>query len=282
MRKNSLWGLALAVICLVAVLFVVEWKLEWQRQGLLRFVMLDVGQGDSILIETPDGSRVLIDGGSGDKVLSELAEVSGFLTQNIDYVIVTHSDADHFEGLFKVAEHYDPRAYYLNIPTGNKKALEEWWPERSIGFTAGSLLTLGEVEIKALWPEVPDGESEVQFKADRNLSSIVVRVEYKDFCGILTGDAPIDVESQLVEEYGQELDCELLKVGHHGSSGSSSVEFLEAVSPDVALISVGEGNRYGHPSAEVLERLLRVKAVIFRTDEDGRIEIWTDGEYVYW
>jgi len=272
----------LAVIGLALVILLAEWKLEWRGRDALVFTFLNVGQGDSILIETPDGSRVLIDGGPGDAVLTELAEVSGYLTRNIDYVMVTHADSDHFEGVFEVANYYDPKAYYINIPAGSKKELEEWWKEESTGFTAGDVLTLGEVEIEALWPAIPDGEEAVQFEEDRNLSSIVVRVAYKDFCGILTGDAPVEVEEQLALEYAEALDCELLKVGHHGSSGSSSIEFLETVTPDVAVISVGAENRYGHPSAEVLERLKSVGTDILRTDEEGRMEIWTDGEHMYW
>lgn len=276
MAKGKIWPLVLLVTA-VAVLFVIfEWKLEWRQKDALVFTFLDVGQGDSILIETPDGSKVLIDGGPGDEVLSELAEVLGYINSDLDYVIVTHADADHFNGIFEVAKHYSPKAYYINIPSENKKTLEKWWQEENVAFVQGDKLVLGSVNIEVLWPETQDLED------DRNLSSIVVLVEYGDFCGVLTGDAPSKVEEKLVEQYGKRLDCELLKVGHHGSSSSSSQKFLEVVTPDIALILVGATNRYGHPSADVLERLSSTGAVILRTDKLGRIEVWTDGEQVYW
>lgn len=278
MERNKVVNFAITVTVLAVVFVIASLKLDWSRNGLLMFTFLDVGQGDAILVEVPTGERVLIDGGPDDSVLSELALVSGFINPGIDYVFITHSDADHLAGVFYLAEKYQNIEYKLNLTEANKNSLEKDWGFGGVAFVEGDSLALGEVRFDALWPP----EEALGGIADTNDRSIVLKITYGQFCAILTGDVSSVVEEELVDEYGEVLDCQLLKVSHHGSSTASSQEFLDEVSPMVAVVSVGEKNKYGHPNEEVLERLKRVRAVIFRTDKDGRVRIWTNGAAVYW
>jgi competence protein ComEC len=257
---------------------------DWQTRGKIAISVLDVGQGDSVLITTPGGTRILIDGGPGDTVLEQLAVNDSYLEQEIDMIIVTHTDADHFAGVFKVDEYYSIENIFLNLPGAQTEAkqanLGGWWEAPSQNLYAGANFEIDQVRFDVLWPE--KGASMLGDGDSPNNSSVVLCVEYGDFCGIFTGDIEASVETQLVERYGAKLDCDLLKVAHHGSDSSSTPEFIQAVSPRVAIISVGVGNQYGHPSEEVITRLEQAGAVVLRTDQLGKVTLTSDGTKITW
>lgn len=240
---------------------------------------LDVGQGDAIFIETPFHNQVLIDGGPGSAVLSQLGQVMPFYDKEIDLVILTHPDADHLSGLVEVVERYKVNKVVTTGVKTNTKEFQVWQKaiqNKNIPIQiaeADQVIKLSQnIHLYVLTPfEDVDGK-EVK---DLNETSIVNRLVYGDFKALLTGDAEFKTEKELLER-DIFIDSDVLKVGHHGSKNSTSQDFLDVVSPEVAVIQVGENNRYHHPTAEVLGRLKNIK--VYRTDQDGRIEVKSDGK----
>lgn len=265
------------ILVYLFILIFVVYRRGWQTRGEIAITVLDVGQGDSLVITTPKGRRILIDGGPDDSVISELAVVSTYLNADIDYVFVTHNDSDHIAGIFKVAEYYSPDFYGINLEVGDSD-LVSWWTRGARTVIAGEVWLIDGVRFEVLWPT----EKYISTASDPNNASIVIKVIYGSFCGLLTGDIEKEVEDDLIDLYGDKLQCEFLKVPHHGSKSSSSKEFLDVVSPSVAVISAGEGNTYGHPHKEVLQRYEEAGVVVLRTDQDGRITVSSDGSSFWW
>lgn len=235
---------------------------------------LDVGQGDAILITTPSGEQVLIDGGPEQIVLEELAEVMPFLDRKIDLVVLTHPHADHVMGLVPVLERYQVEAVLLTGAAYNNPVYDAFLEAIAyfnvpIQVTEGQEFTLGEATFNVLYPtESLLGQ---EFKNINN-SSIVLRVSYKDFDVLLTGDAEHEIEEELLAA-GANLQAELLKAGHHGSRTASGPEFLAAVSPEIVAIQCGIDNDFGHPHQETLANLGSLESQVLRTDLEGRIRI---------
>lgn len=249
----------------------------------LTVTFLNVGQGDSVLIETPSGQVVLIDCGPDRSVLAELGRSLPSTERTIDLLILTHPDADHITGCIEVIRRYHvPRVLLTGITASSDvwMTLEETINTQQIPFTtaqAGQTFVFGQTTLSVLFPfEDVSG----QMFESTNDSSIVAKLTFGSESFLFTGDAPIEVEERLIDS-GSAVHVDVLKVGHHGSASSSSAEFLDAVSPGIAVIQVGEGNRYGHPTQEVLERLKRVGATILRTDKDGRVEVKSNGKKVW-
>lgn len=244
----------------------------------LRAVFLDVGQGDSILITTPQGTRLLIDGGKDETVLRRLSEHMPLFDKRIDVVIATHPDADHVGGLASVVERYTiGRLYYspMNHETPDAVLFERALESLKIpahALRAGDIIALDtDVMLHILYPvEVkPDG--------DTNDSSVVARLVYKDTSIMLTGDASQAIEYALASWYGEALRSSLLKLGHHGSNTSSSDVFLGFVKPEYAIISRGCNNTYGHPHTEVLNRLTQFNIPHVDTCTSGSVTFESDG-----
>lgn len=248
-----------------------------ERQEL-KFYLLDVGQGDAIFIETPSKNQILIDGGPDRSVLKELGEVMPFYDRTIDLVILTHPNLDHVAGLVEVLRNYEVGMY---MDTGDTYSLAQYeelkrvMAEKKIPYVLarrGTKFILDKgVELLIFHPE------KLAKVSDPNQNSIIAKLSFGETDFLLTGDAEKGEELRLVTS-GDDLESEVLKVGHHGSKTSSNPLFLEKVKPDYALISVGRQNRYGHPNDEVLETLLATGAIIFRTDVDSRLEIKSDGK----
>lgn len=272
-----MWRVVLLVVLVLSSIFV--WQRVWAGgEGILTVAFLNVGQGDAIFIEGPTGNQILIDGGRGRVVLPELGAVMPLLDTSIDVVIATHPDADHIEGLIAVLERYDVGAL---IESGNQsdtavyraydvQAQAEGSPR--IKARNGMHVDLGAgVVLRILYPvgDVSEEES--------NASSVVAQLTYGATEVLLTGDAPIRIEEELVHRESVRLSSDVLKLGHHGSRTSSSDKFLSVVRPKFVIVSAGEGNRYGHPHSEVLEKSARHGAIILRTDTDGRIVFESDG-----
>jgi competence protein ComEC len=247
--------------------------------GKLHVTFLDVGQGDAIFIQTPSGKQVLIDGGPSEtQVLSELGRQMGFWDRTLDLVILTHPDSDHVNGLVGVLERYrvdtvihrqiemdsETYAYWLALVEAEGALVYEG--------QAGLSLTLDEgLEMLVLHPGVGVWES-------ANDNSVVTRLAYGEVSLLLTGDIEAEVEQELVAT-GAICRSTLLKVPHHGSCSSTTPAFLDAVDPELVVISVGADNRFGHPCDEVLERLEGLP--VYRTDEHGAVEVVSDGARVW-
>lgn len=242
----------------------------------LHVFFLDVGQGDSTLVQTPHGNLILIDGGPEDNVIFELFEILPFFRRTIDLVILTHPDKDHLEGLTYVLDRFNVKNVLLTgILDDNifyKTFLEKLNEQQVPVLIAKSTLDfdLGDgVFLDTLYPF--DSISNMYF-ADTNSSSIVNKLIFHDFEILFTGDLDTKTEDKLIQN-NVPLKADVLKISHHGSKNGTSKDFLEAVSPETAIIQAGENNSYGHPHMEILENLLKQKIEIFRTDKNGRIEI---------
>lgn len=256
--------------------------LPHQSQAYLRVSFLAVGQGDAIYIVTPDGFELLIDGGPTATVLRELSKQKNFFDRTIDMVLATHYDTDHVGGLVDVLERYTvdwliesgaesttPAAQAFALASAAEGA-------RMVKAQAGQIISLGEyVTLKIISPvgDTSNWES--------NTASAVVQVVYGDTEFMLTGDAPLNIENYLVDIYGDELESEVLKLGHHGSKTSTSEEFLAAVQPVFAVVSAGKDNRYGHPHPEVVSRVSEKNIQLLSTINDGTITFLSDGARVW-
>lgn len=233
---------------------------------------IDVGQGDSILIMTPNKKTILIDAGETGNYEKIKDAIDKHNINKIDAVIATHPHADHIGGMQKVIENYDIGKIYMPDKIHTSKtfenlllAIEEKGLEIDVA-EAGVKMDL-DSSIDLVFVS-PNGD----FK-DLNNSSAVLRLIYKDTSFLFTGDMETKAE-RLVDT---NIDVDVLKVGHHGSDTSSSEEFLDRVSPQIAVISVGKDNKYNHPSSIVIDRLNNIGAKILRTDEKGNIIITSDG-----
>jgi competence protein ComEC len=245
------------------------------ENGKTKVVFFDVGQGSSVFIVAPNGNQALIDGGPGSQVLGKLGGQMPFFDREIDVVILTHPDADHLNGLIEVLKNYQVNEVIDTCIEDSGNGYAEWKKLieekriRHLCAKAGQKIKLADnAELDVLFPFV---SLEGMKFSNTNDSSIVMEFVSDDSEILLTGDAEAKTEHQLLNS-GVGLESQILQVGHHGSKSSSSQEFLEAVSPETAVIQVGANNRYSHPTAEVLERLKRIGAGIFRTDQNGDVE----------
>jgi competence protein ComEC len=239
----------------------------------------DVGQGDSILIKTPDHQRILVDGGPDNKVITKLGENLPFYVKDIDLMILTHPHADHLTGLIEVLKRYKVKKV---LSTGVLHTTDEYinWLEeikkQNIPMEiakAGETITFGDkIKIEILNPT----EDLAGKEADSlNNTSVVFKIIFDKTSFLFTGDAEKEVEDKLIGS--ADLKADVLKVAHHGSKNSTSQEFLDKVKPQIAVISVGAKNTFGHPSKITLERLESIGAEILRTDKDGDVKILSDG-----
>ena len=274
-RFLAIVGMVIAIIIVIGVFSLSR------RMSPMTVTVLDVGQGDALFIETPRKRQMLIDGGPSSTVIQKLGRVMPFYDRSIDVIVLTNPDADHFVGLIEVLRRY---AVGKILMTGVKKesTLYETFlatlRERSVPVTmvvAPDVLALDEETSFSILAPLESWEGRPTESI--NDTSIVGRLDYQDFSMLFTGDATVKVEEELLRNSAQ-LDADVLKVGHHGSKTSSSADFLAAVSPELAVVSLGKNNRYGHPHAEVLSRLDAVGIPLRRTDADGDIRIESFGE----
>ena len=243
--------------------------------GDLAVHFIDVGQGDSIFLQFRD-KTMLIDAGErgmGEHVVAYL-ENQG--VEHLDIVVATHAHSDHIGGLATVISAF-PTGRFVDAGQAHTTATYERLlaliEEKRIPYTAaerGQTVPLApDIEIRALNPaEQPAG--------DLNEDSVILKATYGDISFLFMGDAGKPAEESIAKA-GLDIDADVLKVGHHASRYASAPEFLSAVSPAISVITVGEGNDYGHPHEEVLERLRAIGSRIYRTDIDGTIVVATDG-----
>ncbi len=250
------------------------------NDGLTHIFMLNIGQGDSFLIEAADGKKVLIDGGRDTTVLSELAKILPPGDTVIDVMIATHPDADHIGGLQYVLQRYHVELFLTSQTLTDTKTFTALYQELAKEHTPsyyarhGMVLTLDTHPVTIFTILFPDRPT-VHWQT--NQASVVGRLLAGDRSALFTGDSTIPVEHFLIQTEPAALHSDILKVGHHGSKYSSSAEYLKTVSPTLGLISAGVGNRYGHPSVDAVQRLKDAGIPWISTQQKGTVELTTDG-----
>jgi len=253
----------------------------------LHVSFLDVGQGDAILIQTPNGQNILIDGGPDpQKINLELSKKLPFWDRTIDLVVCTQPQADHITGLVDVLQRYKVKQALEPGVSYNSSIYEEWLrlvEDKGIEYNiarAGQEIDLGNgIKLEVLNPPASLWEGTDD---DVNNNGVVLRLTWNKVSFLFTADIREEAEFELIGQRAN-LKSTVLKVAHHGSKTSTTSQFLAAVDPEVAVISVGEDNPFGHPSPEVMERLIDTLGEdnVYRTDEDGTIEFITDGEKLW-
>jgi competence protein ComEC len=281
-KLNSTKVLGIAI--LVALFFAgLIWYavLQEDRGGLLRVSFLDIGQGDSVFIESPDGRQVLIDGGPDSTVIRRLGEVMPWYDRSLDVVIGTHPDADHIGGLIDVFARYKTSLIVRSSVLGATATWNAF--EKSAKAEGAQIVTAQRGQIidlddgaylEVLFPDrsVPNLET--------NTGCVVTRLVYGQTSFLLSCDAPQAVENYLVGLDGARLRSSVLKAGHHGSKTSSSPLFLGFVNPEYAVFSRGCDNKYGHPSKETVERFATFGIPTKDTCEQGTVTFVSDGKNV--
>lgn len=247
----------------------------------LSFYALNVGQGDALFIETPEKHQVVVDGGPDMRVLSELSRVMPFYDRTIDMLVLSHPQADHMFGLLEILKRYRVANVLMtgvNYPTDLYAEFLKLVREEGAHVVfahAGQTVALGSVELDVLYPlGIIHGTDAV---GDVNDTSLAGVVRYGDTSFLFMGDAGLAEEVVLVES-GVSLDIDVLKISHHGSRTSTSQLFLEKTTPEIAVVSVGAKNTYGHPNPDTLARLGNIP--LYRTDTQGRVKVVSDGEHI--
>lgn len=294
----SNWGgnfkkqlIAISVIAILGGGILGLWQFLKFNDGKLHLVFCDVGQGDAIYLKAPSGQEVLIDGGPDDKILDCLSSHKPFFDRQIEVLILTHPEADHLTGLISVLQRYkvnnliienlenDTEVYSKFHQAVIEEGMKIYNPKK------GDRLKLGETEINFYWPQEVMGNIKLWSKKGDNRKaifpagslnnfSLIFTIKYKDFISLQSGDA----ESQILEKaFPLPSGVTVLKTPHHGSRNALSNELLALLKPKLAVISVGKGNKFGHPSPETLGLLKDFGIKTLRTDQDGEIEIVSNG-----
>ena len=287
---------AFFIVLFLVVLNFFAWReiYNLNKPALLEVVFFDVGQGDAAFIKTPKGHRILIDGGPDDTIIKKLEKEIPFYNKYIDLVILTHPHSDHLRGLIDVIETHKVHNILSTGVIEDMKDFKKWEEllenQNVVIAKSGIRIISGDVFLDVLYPfEILEGES---FK-DSNNTSIISRLVFNNNSFLFMGDAYKEIEEDLInfknlcKDSNEEiceiivLDSDVLKVGHHGSKTSTSEKFLSEVTPNVAVISSGRDNRYGHPHEEVLANLNNFAIETLLTSKLGDIRIISNGNILY-
>jgi competence protein ComEC len=275
--------IAIIIFCLLLGFAVFFYFSRAKPPDGLRASFLDIGQGDAAYIEFENGQDALVDCGKDRRVLSALGRRMRFFDRQIDYLIVTHPDLDHYGGCVDVLKRFTVKHIVTN---GGRKTYDDFWKAFSAqaekeraAYTEidkEQSWEIGSTTVHFLYPDRP--VAKISGDVETNNKSIVFLLQHGARRVLFTGDAEKELEEYLIEKYGNLLDSDMLQVGHHGSPSSSEQPLVDAVSPANAVISVGKENRYGHPSLRVVRRLERAGASVWRTDTRGDIIMEYDND----
>lgn len=278
-KIHTYWKLVTLLILLVCVGTIFFLAFRSQNRPL-KIAFLDIGQGDAIFIESPTGNQIIFDGGPGSVLVSQVAKQMSLFDRHIDMIVVTNPDRDHFEGFIPLLSRYtveavlEPGVSALENPV--YRELQRVIKSKGISVitarTGQQILLGGGAYIEVIFPDrdVVD--------VSHNDGSLVARLVYGETSVLLTGDTTKNIENYVMSKYENFLDSDILKVAHHGSETSTGDEFVKAVSPDIAVISAGKGNSYGHPRQATLDTLINNKVETLVTMNEGTIVFESDGK----
>ncbi len=252
-------------------------------EGNLEITFLDIGQGDATYLKFHNGEDMLIDCAIDGRILEALGRVMDWNDKVIDYLVVTHPDLDHYGGCEEVMNRFEVKKVVYN---GLKKEDSKMWQSFNTEAHAKDAYveiispfewTIASTTLQFLYPDHEISKDSkipgLTKDSGSNNTSIVIKVLHGGTSVLLMADAEDALEKYLVEVYGEELDVDILKLGHHGSDSSTSEEFLELTTPYDSVVSTGKDNKYGHPSRRVIKRLERVSSTVWRTDEQGDVTL---------
>jgi len=268
----------LLAVLLVADIFLLAYVHDLKTRETFSVDFFDVGQGDAAYINIPGSAQILIDTGPSSDILSKLGAQMPFFDRTIDLIILSHYDSDHMRGALSVLKRYNVSRIVgpdKTEPTPEYKELQRLIKEKNIEFIParyGMHLVFG----SAAYMDMIVPQSNVLLKEPN--FSVLAKLVYGNRSFLFTGDDEFKEENELLREKF-DLASDILKIAHHGSKYATSAEFLNAVGPALSVISVGANNRYGHPSAELLQRMAGID--ILRTDLLGDIKIISDGSNIY-
>ena len=268
-KYKILWGIMLLI------LIVLVRSLLFLPDGELHIIACNVGQGDGLLI-IKDSIQIVVDGGPNNAISSCVSNHVPFWDREIEMVILTNPDFDHYYGLIELVKSYNIDLFVANDikKEGEEyKALTDTIKQKDIAVSnplAGTQMKVGDISLDFVWPQ------EIGSRSINELS-LVFNLRYGEFDALFTGDIEPGAIDEVIQT-GKIYDIDYLKVPHHGSRNGLSYELLEISNPELAVISSGKNNRYGHPSPEVIKLLSDQGTKILRTDLQGEVEVITDGE----
>jgi competence protein ComEC len=267
-------------LVVIAVLAFLAWReTSLSGNGALRVVFVDVGQGDGAVLIAPGGEQIVVDGGPNQAMLGALGALMPFLDRQVELMILSHPHLDHVASFPDIVERYDVREILMS---GVHAGLPAYQRFLSLLQNEGARvdladpakdIDLGALRFDVLWPQ----PGLVGQEADLNNTSVVVRASFGSSSVLFTGDIGEEAEREILSE-GIDVRADILKVAHHGSRTSSTTAFLKAVNPRLAVISVAEQNRYGHPTQEALDRLAALGIPVRMTKDEGDICLQTTGK----
>jgi competence protein ComEC len=277
--KKTAYISSLVLFCIALTIFCLN--LGNNHKGLLFVSFLDIGQGDAIFIQAPNGRQILVDGGPDKILLRELGKVMSIFDRSIDAIMITNPDKDHIGGFINLMQRYGVDTLIepgTISPSDTYKTVETLAKDKNINKVIarrGMNIILDKernVYIHILFPD-----HDVS-KQSTNDGSIIAKLTFGETSVLLQGDAPQNSERYLFYLNKTELDSDILKVGHHGSRTSTDRDYVLAASPRFAVISLGKDNKYGHPHKETMDTLNALNIPILRTDIEGRISFESDGK----
>lgn len=282
MKKVAVFGLCL----LISLGIFATWQYSKFNDGKLHVTFCDIGQGDAVIIKTPNNKYILYDGGPDRLVLQCLADAMPFWNRKIDMVILSHPHADHFFGMFYVLERYDVGLFATEDLANETKAYQELIRQidkknvRKKFVSAGDVWQIGSVKIGVVGPSEtylqktsPGGK----IGESKEFASVVLLLQYGSFSTLLTGDSQVQGLEDAADQLQGTID--VLHVPHHGSKSGLDKKILLTLKPSLTVVSVGAENRYNHPHPQIMELLQSQQIKTLRTDQIGDIEIVSNGKH---
>ncbi|MAG45026.1 hypothetical protein CL633_04030 [bacterium] len=275
------------IFSILVITAILTWTAVYYAEAgnkALKVVFFDIGQGDSIFVETPSGHQVLIDGGPSSTVLSKLGRELAFYDRDLDMIILTHPDSDHLNGIVEVLERYNVDLIlwtgieHTTIAYQEFKNLINQKNIKTKIAMSGQIIELGQAVFYILWPS---DNLENRTSYNINSTSIVAQLVYGESEFLFMGDAESRIETELIASDFGNLQSDVLKVGHHGSKTSTSLEFLKTIRPKASVISCGLKNKYKHPHENTLQNLQSINTKVFRTDLNGDVKMISNGENIH-